>query len=162
MVLRVEVMKKEDSRDYGFKDEQFMTAGDKALVFRDWERFIEFGFDRRHFTGRLYKHLTLHCSFIAHYDIGGFYEVYFGEKRNTGRFIDQFTTGISAEYGMDYWLRGGYEDINKAMCELMRKHSPGLKRRLARDIEKEDFATARELLAKHGKSLYIEEDASGE
>ena len=154
----VKPMKNEKSQDDGFRDVEFMTAGEKAQVFRDWERFIESSFDRKYFTGRLYKHLTLHCSFIAHYDLAGFYDVYFGEKRNTGRFIDQFTSGISSEYGMDYWLRGSHEDINHAMCEVMRKYSPDLKKRLAGEIEKEDIATAKALLAKHGKSLKIEDD----
>jgi hypothetical protein len=151
-------MKNEDSQDYGFRDVVFMTAGEKNQVLRDWERFIESSFERRHFTDRLYKHLTLHCSFIAHYNIAGFYDVYFGKKRNTDRFIDQFTSGISSEYGMDYWLRGSYGDINNAMCEVMRKYSPDLKKKLAGEIEKEDIGIARALLAKHGKDFKIEDD----
>lgn len=151
-------MKDENPQDYGFRDEEFMTASEKAQVFRDWEGFIESGFERRHFTDRLYKHLTLHCSFIAHYNIDGFYDVYFNEKRNTGRFIDQFTSGISSEYNMDHWLRGSYGDINNAMCNVMRKYSPDLKKRLAREIEREDISIARELLAKHGKNFKIEDE----
>jgi hypothetical protein len=152
---------KEDIQDDGFTDVEFMTAREKAQVFKDWERFIESGFERRHFTGRLYKHLTLHCSFIAHYDIAGFYDVYFGEKRNTDRFIDQFTSGINAEYGMDYWLKGTHEDINNAMCEVMRKYSPDVKKKLAREIEKEDIIIAMELLAKHGRRIE-DDDVLGE
>lgn len=148
----------EDFHDYGFRDAEFMTSREKTQVLRDWERFIESGFERRRFTERLYKHLTLHCSFIAHYNIAGFYDVYFAEKKNTGRFIDQFTSGISSEYGMDYWLKGSYEDINNAMCEVMRKYSPDLKKILAGEIEKEDIAAAKGLLTKHGKRFKIEDD----
>lgn len=155
-------MRNENSQDYGFRDAEFMTAREKAQVLTDWDRFIESSFERRYFTDRLYKHLTLHCSFIAHYNIAGFYDVYFGEKRSTGRFIDQFTNGISSEYGMDYWLRGSYKDINNAMCEVMRKYSPDLKKRLAKEIEKEDIALARELLTKHSKRFKIEGDDASE
>jgi hypothetical protein len=84
--------------------------------------------------------------------------VYFGEKRNTGRFIDQFTDGISAEYGMDYWLHGDYDDINPAMCGAMRRYVPGLRKALEEAIEEEDISIARRLLAKHGKRLRVEEN----
>ena len=98
------------------KDVKFMSSAEKQKVLRQWELFLESGLIEQKFTRSLYNHLIQHCSFIAHYNPDGFYSVYFGEKRNTGRFIDQFTSGISAEYGMDYWLRGDYDDINPAMC----------------------------------------------
>ena len=135
-----------------------MSAEEKGLVLRQWDRFVESGFDRKYFTDRLYKHLINHCSFIAHYNRNGFYQTYFSEKRNTGKFIDQFTSGTSAEYGMDYWLGGDYDDINPAMCEVMQKYAPDLNESLLRDIEHEDFAIARGLLEKHGKKYVIEDD----
>ena len=143
-----------------FRDVEFMTAREKGSVFRDWDRFLDSGFERKYFTKHLYNHLIQHCSFIAHYNQDGFYSMYFGEKRNTGRFIDQFTDGVSAEYGMDYWLRGDYDDINPAMCEVMGKYAPGLKRVFEDAIEEEDIGIARSLLAKHGKRFTIEEDDS--
>ena len=140
-----------------FRDVEFMSAKDKGLVLKQWERFIDSGFDRKYFTDRLYKHLINHCSFIAHYDRGGFFETYFAEKRNTGKFIDQFTGGISAEYGMDYWLGGDYDDINPTMCEVMQKYAPDLKESLGRDIESEDISIVRSLLEKHGRKYVIED-----
>ena len=139
-----------------FRDVEFMTGEEKGRVLSDWERFLDSGFDRQRFTKRLYNHLIQHCSFIAHYDINGFHDVYFGEKRNTGKFIDQFTSGISAEYGMDYWLHGDYGDINPAMCEVMKGYAPGLREVLDDAIEEEDITLARDLLAKHGKRFIIE------
>ena len=141
-----------------FRDVEFMTAKEKSHVLRDWDDFLDSGFERRRFTKRLYDHLIQHCSFIAHYNIDGFYSVYFREKRNTGRFIDQFVDGISAEYGMDSWLRGDYDDINPAMCEIMRKYAPNLKKALDSSIEQEDISLAKDLLAKHGLRFRIEED----
>ena len=140
-----------------FRDSEFMSVKDKGLVLKQWERFVESGFDRNKFTDRLYKHLINHCSFIAHFNRDGFYQTYFGEKRNAGKFIDRFTTGISAEYGMDYWLGGDYDDINPAMCEVMQKYAPDLKESLSRDIEQEDISKARRLLEKHGIKYVIED-----
>ena len=127
-----------------FRDVEFMTATDKASVLRDWDRFLESGFKRNYFTKRLYNHLIQHCSFIAHYNQDGFYSVYFGEKGNTGKFIDQFTSGVSAEYGMDYWLRGDYDDINPAMCGVMRKYAPALKKSI--DGANEEPKTVKEMV----------------
>ena len=141
-----------------FRDVEFMSGKEKGLVLKQWVRFVESGFERKHFTDRLYKHLINHCSFIAHYNRDGFYQTYFGEKSNTAKFIDQFTSGISAEYGMDYWLGGDYNDINPTMCGVMQKYAPGLLETLDRDIEKEDLSIARRLLEKHGKKYVIEEE----
>jgi hypothetical protein len=145
-------------RKQEFRDVRFMTAAEKAGVLDDWERFLEQGFEMQYFTKPLYDHLIQHCSFIAHYDRGGFHDHYFGEKRNTGSFISQFTDGVSAEYGMTYWLRGDCADINEAMCDVMRKYAPDLKRKLERAIEVEDIQIALELLARHGKKCRIVDD----
>ncbi|MCX5653763.1 MAG: hypothetical protein NTY65_03820, partial [Planctomycetota bacterium] len=59
-----------------FTDAEFMTAGQKGLVLKDWERFLRHGLRQSHFTRRLYQHLHLHCGFIAHYNIHGFYAEY--------------------------------------------------------------------------------------
>jgi hypothetical protein len=126
------------------RDVEFMTASDKASVLRDWDRFLESGFKRNYFTKGLYNHLIQHCSFIAHYNQDGFYSVYFGENGDTGKFIDQFTSGISAEYGMDYWLRGDYDDINPAMCEVMRKYAPALKKTI--ECANEESKTVKEMV----------------
>jgi hypothetical protein len=140
-----------------FRDVEFMSAKDKALVLKQWDRFVRSGFERKYFTKRVYDHLSLHCSFIAHYNIDGFYQTYFVEKRNTWKFIDQFTTGISAEYGMNYWMGGDYDDINPAMCDVMKKYAPDLRRFLDSAIEDEDLEIAQALLAKHGKKFVIED-----
>jgi hypothetical protein len=141
-----------------FKDTRFMTAREKEGVLVDWERFLEKGFESAYFTDRLYKHLTMECSFIAHYDRGGFHDYYFGQKRNTGSFIRQFTKGESVEYGGRFWLQGDSADINQAMCDVMKEYAPELERKLERAIEVEDIQIALELLAKHGRRCRIEED----
>lgn len=107
-----------------FTTEEFTTAEEKAKILNDWDRFFQSGFALSRFTKRLYHHLTLHCSFIAHYNLHGFYAEYFepmGEA--TVRFIDQFDPdrpGISAEYGATWWIQEGQScsDLNRAMREV--------------------------------------------
>jgi hypothetical protein len=109
------------------KDGYFQSTREKELVLRDWERFLPVLKENeplkhiyQRFTDRLYKHLTLHCSYIAHYDRNGFIATYFADPEDTPKFLQQFDKDkdhVSYEYGMAYWLTGDSEDINKAMCE---------------------------------------------
>ncbi len=116
-------------KTWNLKDVEFMSASDKALTLKDWLRFIEKGCKPEHFTNRLYNHLIQHCSFIAHYDRGGFYHTYFTTPEMTNKFLRQFDRGydcVSHEYGMDYWIQGGndvcasYYDINNAMVDIIK------------------------------------------
>ncbi|MEW6664138.1 MAG: hypothetical protein AB1512_02810 [Thermodesulfobacteriota bacterium] len=140
-----------------FRDVRFMSAAEKGGVLEDWEAFLQNGLESRYFTKRLYEHLIQHCSFIAHYNRGGFYGQYFEEIRNTGGFINQFTDGITVEYGRTGWLDGDYADVNRAMCEVMKEYGPGLKSTLEKAIEVEDIQIALELLSRHGKKCRIED-----
>ena len=73
-----------------FKDAEFMTAHEKEMVLKQWKIFIQAGFQWKHFTERLYKHLSLHAAFIAHYNRSGFYNTYFTNPEDTIRFVSQF------------------------------------------------------------------------
>lgn len=104
-----------------FWDSKFMTAKEKNMVLKQWRTFLKNGCKWDHFTDRLYKHLTLHCSFIAHYNRLGFYETYFQSGSDRLHFFSQFDLsqgGVSVEYGMTIWRKGEYEDINTAMCKV--------------------------------------------
>ena len=94
-----------------FTDAQFMTARDKQLVLRDWERFLQQGLARARFTKRLYQHLHLHCGFIAHYNIHGFYSEYFEAGQDTERFFEHFCSYTAQNYGAYV----EYDDLNRAM-----------------------------------------------
>lgn len=103
-----------------FTPAEFMAAEDKEKVLRAWEQFLEHDFSEKFFTDRLYEHLTLHCSFIAHFSKDGFYRDYFEDPEYTTKFIRQFDKNfgyVSAEYRMDYWIKGDFKDLNLAMCE---------------------------------------------
>lgn len=103
------------------KSVQFMSAEEKNKVLVAWERFIESNFSSTKFTKLLYNHLIMHCSFIAHYNIGGFYSTYFENPLDTIRFLKQFDRDygcVSVEYGYAGWLTcEEYSDINNAMVD---------------------------------------------
>jgi len=116
-----------------FVDVEFMTADEKRKVLRAWIRFIKNNFGPKQFSKALYNHLIMHCSFIAHYSRGGFWEAYFKAPEDTQRFLNQFdhTKGcVSVEYGGTAWLRGDYNDINNAMVAVLEPYLPELRRNL--------------------------------
>ena len=97
-----------------FKDVQFMTAKEKELVLKNWKTFLKYGLKKQYFTKRLYEHLHLHCGFIAHYDIHGFYSTYFEAGQDTERFFEHFCTHTAANYGANI----DYDDLNTAMRKV--------------------------------------------
>lgn len=146
-------------------DEQFMSADEKSKVLHAWKKFLESACEKNRFTEALYHHLTLHCSFIAHYDRHGFYDFYFGRiDGDLFRFLDQFDPekpGISAEYGATYWLdfhRTG-ADLNRAMRETAGPYLHKLRQRFEETRRQADIGAARQLLARYG--LVVAETSSG-
>jgi len=105
------------------KPTKFMGAEEKQAVLRDWQNFIKNGFDRKNFTKKIYDHLHLHCSFIAHFNINGFYSSYFENPECTIKFLKQFDKNYgckSIEYGTTYWFTSGdYHDLNSEMVESL-------------------------------------------
>ena len=112
-----------------FTSVEFMTVEEKQKVLKDWQRFLKFlassdwknwnekqgGSDYgmeapKQFTKRLYNHLSLHCGFIAHYNIHGFYSVYFSGDFET---LERFFRNIN-HYG-------DYADLGEAMQEKQEK-----------------------------------------
>jgi len=106
-----------------FKSTEFMSAKDKKAVLREWQCFIKGGFDRKDFTTRLYDHLHLHCSFIAHFNINGFYGTYFKNPERTLEFLKQFDRDYgykSTEYGNTYWFKSEeYHDLNSELANSL-------------------------------------------
>jgi len=142
------------------QDTKFLSAQEKEKVLRQWELFLKSGLSKDKFTKALYNHLIMHCSFIAHYDIHGFYSTYFEEGEDTVNFLSQFDNrnGIpmSVEYGMMYWYTDpDYNDINSAMCRVASKYIPTLLDK-ARSFQRDtDVLRAKSLLAKHGLEFTI-------
>lgn len=138
---------------YTFRDAEFMTAREKELLLKAWARFLKNGLRFADFTDRLYQHLTLHCSFIAHYDRAGFYRTYFANGEDTVRFFAQFDKRgslRSVEYGGTSWIEGDYGDLNRAMVEEAACYVPKLIKAAETRQREADLAHAKRLLAKHG------------
>jgi len=139
-------------------DSKFMPAAEKTKVLKHWEMFLRGGMEKKYFIEALYKHLINHCSFIAHYDIHGFYATYFESGDDTMHFLSQFDTrqGIprSIEYGMTYWLTDDdYYDVNTEMCRIAWRYIPALELKARNDQRHTDLADAERLLKKHGMHL---------
>jgi hypothetical protein len=143
------------------KDVQFMTAAEKMKVLQQWELFLKSGLNKDKFTKDLYHHLIQHCSFIAHYDLNGFYSTYFDEGDDTINFLSQFDNrnGIpkSIEYGYGSWYTDpDYHDINSAMCRVAARYIPGLIEQAKKKQRKMDFTLAEGLLRKHGINIKLD------
>jgi len=144
------------------KDTQFMPAEEKQKVLRQWGMFLKSGLTKDNFTNLLYHHLIQHCSFIAHYDLHGFYSTYFEEPEDTIQFLRQFDNrdGIpkSIEYGMTYWYTNpDYNDINSEMCRIATNYIPILVEKCQSRQREIDVLRATSLLAKHGLKANIED-----
>jgi len=141
--------------DHVFKDAAFMSARDKQLTLKAWVRFMRHGLRWEDFTKRLYEHLHLHCSFIAHYDRAGFYATYFNRGEDTLCFLSQFDKEggcRSVEYG-GAWIAGDYADLNRGMVEEASSFIPKLADDARTAQEAADVAQAEELLAKYGRRV---------
>jgi hypothetical protein len=140
-------------------DVEFMTAKEKEMVLKQWVTFVKNGFKWEQFTDRLYKHLTLHCSFIAHYNRHGFYQTYFEQPEDTVKFLKQFDMDYrcrSVEYGADYWVTDlRYSDINGAMCSAIDPYKKGIYERCSCTEKQRDLTLASALLAKHGIQMNV-------
>jgi len=137
---------------YTFSDGEFMSARERELVLKAWVRFLKRGLRFADFTKRLYEHLIQHCSFIAHYNRGGFYQTYLGSGEDTVRFLSQFDKRgecRSVEYGGP-WLHGDYADLNGAMVEEVAPYLPALLESAQQSQRNADLAEAGRFLAKHG------------
>ena len=137
-------------------DSKFMSAAEKTKVLKHWEMFLKGGLEKDKFTQALYHHLIQHCSFIAHYDLHGFYATYFENGESILAFLSQFDTrnGIprSIEYGdLSGWLTDeDYYDVNIEMCRIAWRYIPDLELKANNDQRHSDLAQAELLLKKHG------------
>lgn len=139
------------------KDTQFMTAKDKELTLKQWRTFIREGMQAKHFTKRIYEHLSLHCSFIAHYNRQGFYSTYFQDPEDTIKFLGQFDPNgehRSVELGGEYWFSDrDYHDLNELMCQVVGEYIEQYTSQKLKEAKTRDVLLAKGLLAKHGISM---------
>ena len=117
-----------EGKEMCFKDAEFMTACKKRLVLVNWKRFLKHGLKQTHFTLRLYNHLHLHCGFIAHYNIQGFYATYFESGADTVEFFKRFCDAAAHCWAADY------KDLNSAMLEVYQTYKAGIDNKASDDI----------------------------
>ena len=113
-----------------FTDAQFMTAPEKELVLKAWEKFLRHGLGKAQFTKRLYEHLHLHCGFIAHYHIHGFYSEYFQAGQDIERFFEQFCSYTAQNLG----AYAEYDDLHVAMRAAYERHKASITRQAEADV----------------------------
>ena len=115
-----------------FTDAEFMTAREKGLVLKDWERFLRLGLRKTHFTRRLYEHLHLHCGFIAHYNIHGFYSEYFEAGADIERFFEHFCSYTTQTFG----ACAEYDDLHVAMRGAFDHHKASIAQQVEEDVNR--------------------------
>lgn len=74
--LKVKNFKIEEE-DFEFSDVKFMSAKEKSKIYKNFITFLNNHFKPTAFNKNIYEHCHLHCGFIAHYNINGFYGEYF-------------------------------------------------------------------------------------
>ena len=107
-----------------FTNGKFNTAEHKDKVYKQWVKFLESDCKVENFYKDLYKHLSLHFGFIAHYNQHGFYESRF----SMDEFEEISHTFMSIINAQEYQLRdentSNNEDLNRAMVAEAKKHWP--------------------------------------
>jgi len=133
-------------------DGQFLSAGDKQKILKQWKTFVHSGVQPEKFTKSIYNHLHLNCGFIAHYDRSGFYYTYWNDE--VVRFSEKngYET-VPAPKTFFEWERflkafsiwGEYSDINLAMIVVLWDELRMMKDRLiseAKEIYKYEVTNA--------------------
>lgn len=91
---------------FEFKDVKYMPSTQKAKIYKSFVSFLNSHFKPTCFKKDIYEHCHLHCGFIAHYNINGFYGEYF----ETAAIFHKIAQGIEkkpTEY--DGFYVGGLE-----------------------------------------------------
>ena len=110
-----------NAEEFGFVDEESLSAVGKQQILADWQRFIGSGFKKLFFTRELYRFLHHTCDFMTHTGQDGFWAYYFNsDVDRLHAFLSQFGYhGRSAETGTPAWLAGPAADLKGAMCREM-------------------------------------------
>ena len=141
-----------EKTEMNFTDVEFLSANEKKRILADFKKFIKALIDDpekayQKFTDRLYKHLSCHCGFIAHYDRSGYFSTYFrGDIEEIKSFVSTFQQYINIR---DYW------DINTAMNKVLKENLKALYERFDNFTFARDFNTVKLLMQKHKISKVV-------
>ena len=92
-----------------------MSALEKEKVVKQYKTFLANGFKMGNFTKAIYNYLHVHCGFIAHYNINGFYSEYFEDPQDIIRFLEELIN-------YPYPCHEDYRDINPVIIELSKSY----------------------------------------
>jgi hypothetical protein len=97
--------------DIGYlTDTKNMDAVEKYDILKKWIGFLSNHFKSSTFNKKLYKHLSNHCGYIAHYNQNGFYGNYFGTPAQF-HWLAFGTKKNATEYD-GYAVGGNYVGVN--------------------------------------------------
>lgn len=65
------------AKNIRFESAKYLTDLEKKKIYINFVKFLNNHFSQSTFKKNLYEHFHLHCGFIAHYNIHGFYGEYF-------------------------------------------------------------------------------------
>lgn len=136
-----------------YKDTEFMSAKEKELTAKQFKNFVKklstlgWGDEtRKAFKKRVYEHLHLHCGFIAHYDINGFYVTYFnGDVDDYVKFAEHFIEDGEIH---PYRYTEDYSDITLAFSKILHEKHDKILAMFSEDTKERDLTEARRLNAK--------------
>lgn len=123
------------------------TAADKVWFANQFIKFVESGFEQRHFTDKFYRRLSNTFGHIAHYNRLGFWEEFFTTTEGKVRFL-----GIALRhpcYGDAAWT---YSDVERALQSWLAVDGTLAKYRdrLAAELEAGERAEFERLRTKFG------------
>jgi hypothetical protein len=126
-----------------FESVQFMTAKEKFNVVKAMEKFLKNDFSETTFTDALYKHLTLHCGYIAHFNRNGYWFYYFDPES------PESVLSWAKELVSSFDQRE-YKDINNIIKEMVDQKMKDHIQVLNKKARERDLAAAEKLLNRHG------------
>ena len=135
-----------------FTPDQFTATkwdgGDKKAAFaRQFIKFMQWDFPRKHFTKAFYQRLSMTFGNIAHYNVGGFFDEFFTTTADKVRFLRQ--TLAHPCYGDPAWT---YSDVERALQKWIRHNGivEKYEQILAEETEADERAALARLQAKYG------------
>src|SRR5512141_1096924 len=105
-------------RPEDFTPTKWSSAEEKAKIANKLTRFILGGFQRSGFTKDIYQQLSSMFGHIAHYNINGFYEMWFADVKACKEWVEHSTSN---------WLSGmgdprfTWSDVEKALFQWIKE-----------------------------------------
>lgn len=123
-----------------FTATQHSTTHDKAQFANRLTRFIESGFAPSHFTKPLYNRLSMTFGHIAHYNMAGFYCVWFVSPEDQLKWLEYVERG--GAYGLNGDPEFTYSDVEKVIAEWVRASGriEKLRKGVQQDVEDQERA----------------------